>query len=297
MSYAIGLDIGGTKVAAALMNEKHEILFRSEVPSNATDKEAMFSQVVKSVENVLEAAQVNLNEILGIGVGVPGKVDRENGIAVFQNNLPWANFPIAERLKDQFQVEKVIVDNDVYMATFAEWVNHGADPEATFVYYTISTGISAAIISNSKFVMGNGFAGEAGLLPIQTGENLEEFTTIEKVASGPAIVKAYNDGAMTTQALLEGYKAGEENVKEVVTKMIKAIALGTYSISTLLDPHAIVFGGGVMNHQAFLLDEIKEELKQYLIPEQAHTLENLFLSKSKGDAGIIGAGMRVFIKF
>lgn len=297
MSYAIGLDIGGTKVAAALMNDKHEVLFRAEVASNATDKEAMFSQVIKSVENVLDESQVKIEELSGIGVGVPGKVDRENGIAVFQNNLPWGNFPLADRLKEHFKVDKVIVDNDVYMATFAEWVNYGADPDATFVYYTISTGISAAIISNSKFVMGNGFAGEAGLLPVQTGNDLNEFTTIEKIASGPSIVKAYNDETITTQALLEGYKAGEQNVKEVVTKMIQAIALGTYSISTLLDPQKIVFGGGVMNHQAFLLDEVKEELKKYLIPEQAHTLENLFLSKSKGDAGIIGAGMRVFIDF
>lgn len=297
MSYAIGLDIGGTKVAAALMNEEHEILFRSEVPSNATDKEAMFSQVVKSVESVLEKSQIDLEEVSGFGVGVPGKVDRENGIAIFQNNLPWGNFPIAERLKAHFNMEKVIIDNDVYMATFAEWVNHGADPNATFVYYTISTGISAAIISNGKFVMGNGFAGEAGLLPVQTGANLNDFTTIEKVASGPSIVKAYNDDAMTTKDLLEGFKVGNEDVKEVVTNMIQALALGTYSISTLLDPHAIVFGGGVINHQPFLLDEIKEELKKYLIPEQNHTLDNLFLSKSKGDAGIIGAGMRVFIDF
>lgn len=294
MGYAITLDIGGTKIAAALMNEQYELLHRAEVASNNSDREAMFAEVVTCVNKVLEASAVEASELLGIGVGVPGKVDRENGIAVFQNNLPWENFPLASRLKEHFGVEGVVVDNDVYMATYAEWVNHGADAKETFVYYTISTGISAAIINHSEFVMGNGFAGEVGLLPVQTGQGVDAFSTVEKIASGPAITKQFAKDSLTTKEIIEGYKAGDAHVSGVVSQMIATIALGTYSIGTILDPQKIVFGGGVMNHQPFLLDEIKAQMKKFLIPAQAHMLDNLFLSKSKGDAGLVGAGMRVF---
>lgn len=297
MSYAIGLDIGGTKIAAALINKEKEILFRSEVESDASDKEAMFSRVVKSIDDVLKKSAVSMDQIRGIGAGVPGKVDREKGIAIFQNNLPWANFPVAERLKAHYAIDRVVIDNDVYMATFAEWVNYGAETEETFVYCTISTGISSAIINDGKFVMGNGFAGEIGLLPVQEKGSLTAFSTVEKTASGPNIVKVQGNPSLTTKDMIEKYRAGDEDVKEVVCNMIEAIALGTYSISTILDPHKIVFGGGVMNHQPFLLEEVKEAMEKHLIPAQAHVLDHLHLSKSKGDAGIIGAGMRLFVDF
>lgn len=77
-----------------------------------------------------------------------------------------------------------------------------------------------------------------------------------------------------------------------MNEVVGSLAHGIYSIICLLDPHRIVLGGGVINNNTLLLNLIKESLKQYLIPEQQHILERLFISKLKGDSGIVGAGLK-----
>ena len=118
----------------------------------------MFGRVVEAVEQVLRKSSISIADIEGIGVGVPGKVDCENGIAVFQNNLPWSQFPISVRLQEQFGIQRITIDNDVYMAAFAEWRAAHVKGNETFVYVTISTGISCSIIHKGSFL------GEQGLL-------------------------------------------------------------------------------------------------------------------------------------
>lgn len=296
MTYALGVDIGGTKIAAVLMNQNGEIQQRSEVGSDPSDKEKMFNQVIKSIEMVLEDSKVGLSEINGIGIGVPGKIDRENGVAIYQNNLPWEKFPIVKRLQEYFSIEKIVIDNDVYMAAFAEWRFSDIHTDDTFVYITVSTGISCSIIHQGKFLRGNGFAGELGLFPVSAKSSATGIERLEKVASGPAIKKLaeqrISNPDLTTQDFFKKYVDGNSVAKVLMDEIMDSLAHGLYSIICLLDPHKVVFGGGVINNNPFLLDLIKESLSRYLIPEQRHSLEHLFTSKLKGDSGVIGAGLK-----
>lgn len=293
MKYAIGIDIGGTKIAAAIVDEERNIHFREEVPSDPSSSLMMFQQVVNCVDKILDKSKMSIHQIEGFGVGVPGKVDRENGIAIYQNNLPWSNFPVAKQLIDHYQIEKVIVDNDVYMATFSEWIHFGKNNSETFVYITVSTGISCAIINKGSFVRGVGFAGEIGLLPSPKG-NTTSFQRIESIASGPAIQKAFNDKELNTKEILERYQSGDKTFEPIINDITESLSYACYVISCLLDPDKMVFGGGVINNQPYLLDIIRRKVKQYITIEQNHILQNIYLSKSKGDAGIIGAAIRVF---
>ncbi|SEK53138.1 ROK family protein [Carnobacterium iners] len=187
MKKAIALDIGGTKIAAALVTEAGEWYHRIEVKSDVTNCETLFEQVVQLMNQVLSDSATSLNEIPGIGVGVPGKVDRINGIAVFQNNIPWKDFPVVSRLKERFDVEKIVIDNDVYMAAYAEWKMAQMSQEETFVYMTISTGVSCTTIHNGEFLRGAGFAGELGLIPVLSKSKDSKNQRLEQVGSGPAI--------------------------------------------------------------------------------------------------------------
>src|SRR5699024_110764 len=165
------------------------IKYRVEVKSNPISEETMFQQVVYSIEKLIKQANISLKNIKGIGIGVPGKIDRENGIAIYQNNLPWRHFPIVERSKKHFPIEHVVIDNDVHLAAWDEWIAlEKKKSVTTFVYVTISTGISCAIIQYGKFIRGNGFAGELGLIPVNhhTGHHVDK---LENIASGPAIAK------------------------------------------------------------------------------------------------------------
>lgn len=294
MKYTIGVDIGGTKIASAIIDKDSNILCRAEVPSHASEKESMFKQVATSIESILEESNLKISDIKGMGVGVPGKVDRNSGTAIFQNNLPWRNFPIAQRLKDYFSIENVTIDNDVYMAAFAEWNMHGAVHDETFVYFTVSTGISCSIIHQGEFLRGAGFAGEIGLLPVTALSFQNGLERLEQAASGPAIQQIMNDDNISTKDILELYKHNDIDAQIIVSGMADAIAHGCYAISCLVDPHKIVFGGGVINHHPYLLDLIRKMLEKYLTIEQKQTLNRMHLSKLKGNSGVIGAGLSAF---
>ncbi len=285
LTYVLGVDIGGTKVAAAVIDEQGQIIAKSEVPSDATDKEKMFVQVITSIENALIAAKLSIAEVGSIGVGVAGKVDYKNGIAVYQNNLPWESFPLAERLKNYFSIENVVIDNDVTMAAFAEWREAGVTDEETFVYLTVSTGISCATIHKGSYIRGGGFSGELGLFPVmKSSGGLER---LEQISSGPAIQKTANE---TPEVFFSNYLKGGNTQEELLKEVVAALAHGIYAIICLIDPHKIVIGGGVFNHQPYLLELVKEALKIHLIPAQMDALDRLQLSQLKGNSGVVGAG-------
>ncbi|WP_404455574.1 ROK family protein [Virgibacillus necropolis] len=296
MRYGLGVDVGGTKIATVIINQHGEIIDRVEVPSNPSDKEKMFDQVTKSIENVLVKSKLDISMIEGMGVGVPGKVDRENGIAVFQNNLPWKNFPIVERLRNYYALENIVIDNDVYMAALAEWKASDSTSKDTFVYVTVSTGISCSIIQEGSFLRGNGFAGEIGLLPDLAKSSPNRMHSIEESASGPAIQKLAVDRFgypnMTTEDFFKEFQKENPIAKGIMDEVAESIAHGIYSIVSLLDPHKIIFGGGVINNNPFLLNIVREALLKYLIPEQLSVLQRLQTSHFKENAGVVGAGLK-----
>lgn len=295
LPYIVGIDIGGTKIAAALMSTDGKIIQKSEVPSDATDKEKMFQQVVKSIEEVLGTSQVRIEEVQGMGVGVAGKVDRKNGIAVYQNNLPWQDFPLKARLKEYFSIDHIVIENDVTMAAFAEWQAANATDEETFVYLTVSTGISCATIYNGQYMGGSGFSGEIGLFPVLKTQSSTLLERLEQVSSGPAIQHAarglYGEENLTTSDFFLKYLNEDGTAKKILEEVVEALAHGIYSIVCLVDPHKIVIGGGVFNHQPYLLALVKTALEKYLIPEQMDVLNRLQLSVLKGNAGVVGAGV------
>src|SRR5690625_966889 len=113
MRYAIGIDIGGTKIASGIVNQHGDLIQQEIIKSDPSDREKMFSQVITCVERLMNHSSIPLSEIDGIGAGVPGKIDRDNGVALFQNNLPWRDFPFVKRIQKQFKIECVVLDNDV----------------------------------------------------------------------------------------------------------------------------------------------------------------------------------------
>jgi len=295
MGYALGVDIGGTKIASVIIDRNYKVIHRLEVESITTNKEKMFHQVVLSIDRVMEEANIKLEDIVGMGIGVPGKVDRKNGIAVYQNNLPWGNFPIRERLRNYYDFTNILIDNDVHLATLAEWEMCNLNSKETFVYTTISTGVSCATIYNGEFLRGVGFAGELGLLPVETSFTESGIGRLEQVSSGQAIAKEakklYGDKKILTRDVFEKYYAKDPTAKYIIQSVSKSIAHGLYSIICVLDPKKIVLGGGVINKNPILLDLIKDHLLHYVSKEQEQSISRIAISHYKESSGIIGAGV------
>src|SRR5699024_6106400 len=124
--------------------------------------------------------------------------------------------------------------------------------DETFVYITISTGISCAIIHQGEFMRGAGFAGEVGLLPVKAPSFPDGLQRLEQAASGPAIEQMMNKEDLTTKSILELYQQDDPDARTVISNMTESVAYGCYAICSILNPHKLVFGGGVMNHHPYL---------------------------------------------
>lgn len=297
MKCAIGLDIGGTKIASGIVNQNGDVIQREVVNSDPSDRERMFSQVEVCIEQLLDHSSIPMHDIYGIGAGVPGKSDRKHGIAIFQNNLPWSNFPLADRLRKAFGIDRVVIDNDVYMAAFAEWKEAHLEQDKLFVYTTVSTGISSAIIQDGEFIRGSGFAGEAGLIPVHAPYTDKPLVRLEHAASGPALAKyankLYGRTDMTAKQVFDACYNGDSTAQSLIDDMASALAQGVYAFNSLLDPHKMVFGGSVIFNNPNLLGKVKEKLDEWLIDEQKHILNNMEISHMGNEQGIVGAGRRV----
>ncbi|GGP07457.1 glucokinase [Oceanobacillus neutriphilus] len=299
MEYVVGVDIGGTKIASIVADSVGNIVHRYELPSIKENPEEMFQQVVRCIHQLILSADISMQEVTSMGVGVPGKVDREKGLAVFQNNLPWRNFPIVERLKEQFtSIKNITIDNDVYMAAYAEWKAADLPENATFVYVTVSTGISCSIIHNGKFLRGNGFAGELGLLPMPGIDQSQTSTTLENIASGPGVLQLardiYNDPDLEIETLFFKYQKNEKQAVKIINQMLESLAGGLYTIACLINPHQIVCGGGVINHQLYLVNLLNKLVDNFMILEQGKANSLIKVSKLGENAGVIGASRNAF---
>ncbi|MFC4075811.1 ROK family protein [Salinithrix halophila] len=284
----MGVDIGGSKVAAAVIDEKGNRLSRAEMPSIPDDREAMFKRTVECIQEAMDAAHLLPANRAAIGVGVPGKVDRERGIAVIQNNLPWGNFPLLNRLRLFFPAPMVL-DNDVVMAAQGEWAIRGADSTQSFIYFTISTGIACCIIEKGRIIRGAGLSGEVGLTFFSgNGGRLEER------AAGPAICRwasRKRQAEVTTRETVEAYREKEAWAAAVMEPILDEWARGLYAVFCLVDPHCLVIGGGVIHRHPFLLDEIRSRLATLAIKEQRDLPERVFPAILGGDAGLVGAAL------
>lgn len=289
--YALGIDIGGTKVAVAVVDRDGKIEHRHELPSDTSSADALFETVLTCIHAVLEMSGLKITDFHGVGAGVPGKVDVENGVAIFQNNIPWKDFPFVARLQETFGANlKVTIDNDVKVAAYAEYATRNIPAQDTFTYFTISTGLAATTIVNHTILRGAGFSGEIGFLPLRDGEG---YIGLEKYAAGPAIERAYSETA-TTKEVFEKAGAGDEEALAILKDRAHAFAYGLYNIVCILDPNMIVLGGSVAYHNPEFVVEIIEELRSFVNEEQAHILNNIVRTTLGGDNGIIGAGLLAF---
>lgn len=225
---------------------------------------------------------------------MPGKVDVENGVAVFQNNIPWPNFPIVKRLQEVYGNIPVKIDNDVKVAAYAEYRLQNLTEKEMFAYVTLSTGIAATNIVGNQILRGAGFSGEIGFIPVHY---FGQWMSLEEACSGVGIQKKaqelYKDDSVTTKDVFEKWRQGDDIATDIIRQAASGIASSLHAMVCLLDPHVIVFGGSVSNYNPDYIELVKEILETRLHAEQKHVLKRMVVSKIKGDNGIIGAGLLV----
>jgi glucokinase len=304
----LGVDIGGTKVAAGIVACSGNILAQERRPMVASGTaEAAFEAVTGAIDSLLSKA----TKIQGIGICAPGPLDPRTGVILNPPNVTcWRNFPLAERIAARYRVAAK-VDNDANAAALAE-TRWGAARGHRYVFYTcIGTGIGTGIVFDGRIYHGRtGSAGEGGHMSIDyrgPACGCGKRGCIEALAAGPAIaararsrlgtessrhssILALAQGdvsAVTSEMVGQAYIAGDALATEILRETIALLAAWLGNVVDMLDPDVIVIGGGVAVMLKPFLDEMKQQLSGWCVNPRAAEIP-LLMARYGADAGIAG---------
>ena len=310
----VGIDIGGTKVAGGLVTLKGRLVKSSIVPTRAAEGfKTSFGQIVSLIENLIQEAG-GAEKIVGIGMCAPGPINPKTGAVINPPNLPgWRNVHLERKIERHFDLPAK-VENDANAAGLAEALFGAAVGYRDIFYVTVSTGIGTGIIINRKIYHGkNGVAGEGGHISIDFRSPYRcgcgTLGCIEALAAGPGMARRARvklEQEHTLPSLLREMSGG--HLSRITPKMIQEAArahdsfaqsivdetgfyLGVWlaGMITLLDPEAIVIGGGVARIGRPLFRKIRETIPQYTINRRFAAKTPLLPAKLQKNVGVFGA--------
>ena len=309
--YVIGVDLGGTKIAAALVNFKGTIINKCTLPTGADKGEKyILENIIKITEKVIEFQEIDSKEIKCIGVGAPGPLDIDKGEIICTPNLPFKNFNIVAPLKKHFKMP-VFLDNDGNAATMGEYMFGAGKGTENMVFITVSTGIGGGAILNGHIYRGNTKnALEIGHMTLEPQGplcNCGNLGCAEVMASGTAIAreakKAVDMGCNTTLTMYENITSkevfkeaqlGDSVSQNILNTALDYLGICVANIITCLDPEVVVIGGGVSRGGKIIFDKINEVVKKRcfdVVSKNTKILPALL----KADAGVIGAAALAFM--
>jgi glucokinase len=294
MTLRIGVDLGGTNMRAALLDDKGRIL------KEAKEKTAAHAGPVKVIANLISLIEkVKGDEsVLGIGIGCPGPLDARSGTILSPPNLPgWDRIPLAAIVEEHFELP-VKVDNDANVAAVAEArLGAGAGYESIY-YLTVSTGVGGGFVINGKVFQGaNGYAGEVGnMIVVPNGRKHPSLNpgALESLASGTAIGAAGESNGIPggSEAVFTEARMGNEVAQCIIDEAVDYLAMAIANLTHAINPAVFVLGGGVMSAEEQILHPLRAKVKEYVYPELKE-LVKIVPAKLGSNSGVIGAGFIV----
>jgi glucokinase len=298
----VGLDIGGTKTEALIVDQDDQPQGHAVLPTITGSPEAMLEGIVETVYAAIANGSQHPHQITCMGVGIPGRVLPETGEVQLAVNLGLKSYPLGERLTERIKVP-VFIENDVRVAAIGAY-HHLREREAitSMAYLGIGTGINAGIILDGKVYRGaNGMAGEIGHMVMDEGGalcNCGQHGCLESIAAGPAITRqaievGLTDHNITTHELIGMAEAGNARAQALMKRVTSTLARAVQLLILTYDVEKVVLGGGVTKAGPAFLDLLLVELAgmrshsdiiRMLIPDQ-----KLALLPANFNAGADGA--------
>ncbi|MCH7323101.1 ROK family protein [Solibacillus sp. MA9] len=284
--WILSADIGGTKLALAISKqEQPEKLINELEIASPQQSEALFEAMIEGFNELLQGHE---GEVVKVAVGLPGILNLQQGMVVYQQNLPWRDFPLVARLQEVYPSAVIRMETDMMTAANGEYKIRHFEQE-TLIYLTVSTGIACCSIHEGKFLRGAGIPGEVGFSLTTKGAFFED------VCAGPGLTKWLQEKTNrkdTLQQFFESYYAQDDKVVPIIKQWQQELAQKIHSFILLLDPHVVVLGGGVMNHHPQMVSEIAQEVDNcFTLPFFDHKKGRVQASINKGHAGLIGAAL------
>lgn len=307
--YIYGIDLGGTTVKMGLFDNEGNIIDKWEIVTRKEDNGSqILPDIAASVQDKNSEKNIAIEEIQGIGIGVPGPVT-EDGRVLKCANLGWGVLSVTDELGRLTGIAKVKAGNDANVAALGEQWRGGGRGFNSIVMVTLGTGVGGGVIQNGKILTGsNGAAGEIGHLKVNPHETaicgcgghgcLEQYSSAtaimrhaRKLASETeeeSYLKQFETEKITGKEIFDGYKAGDNLAKQVVKRFAEYLGLGLANVAAVVDTQAFVIGGGVSKNGQAVIDVIREEYEKN-VSLFALKGKEFCLAELGNDAGMYGA--------
>lgn len=317
--YAVGIDIGGTKVSGGVVDERGRILWRTrrDTPERSTSPRVVEDTIVDVFTELVAAVDAGHLEsgpgrVSAVGIGAAGFVGADGATVVFAPHLSWRNEPLRAALSERVG-RPIYVENDANAAAWAEWRYGAARGESHLVMITLGTGIGGGLIIDGRLQRGKwGIAAEYGHMQVMPdGQRCEcgNRGCWEQYASGNALVREARamilaqspvaqdlaarvdsePGGLTGPLITEAAKAGDPTARELLAEVGHWLGVGLANIAAALDPGRFVIGGGVSAAGDLLIAPARDTFRRKLTGRGYRPEAQIVAAALGNDAGLIGA--------
>ena len=310
MKYYIGIDLGGTNIAAGVVDESCKIIARASTPTKRPRSCADISEdMARVAREAASAAGISLEDVEYIGVGAPGTVNSETGRIEYSNNLDFYDEPLAEYIESKTG-RRVYIENDANAAALGEFIAGAAKGRSSAVCITLGTGVGGGIIIDGKIYSGFNFAGaEIGHMVIEVDGapcTCGRRGCFEAYSSATGLIRMTKEAMdadpgskmhemmgdhVSGRLAFNAMRAGDKSAKAVVDKYIKYLAAGISNVINIFQPEVLCIGGGVCNEGDALMIPLREAVREQVYSKRSQRNTEILRASLGNDAGIIGAAV------
>lgn len=312
MNY-LGIDLGGTNIVAAVVNEKYEIISEAKNPTLCPRSwKEILDDVAKTALEAAKMANLEISDFPFVGIGSPGVISVETGTVIAAVNLGFNNVPLTKYLSEKLEVP-VILENDANAAAYGEFKAGKAKNTENFIAFTIGTGIGSGVVLDGKIYRGtNGIAGELGHSIIKLGgrqcscgrkgcidvyasaTGLITTTKEAMEANKESLMWQLSEGDIKKVTGITAFKAAKQNDKtalEVVNSYIEVLAAAITNIINTFQPDMITIAGGISKEGDYLLNPIKNLVEKESLKNSTKPFPKIEIAELQDKAGVIGASL------
>lgn len=311
MDYHVGIDLGGTNIAVGIMDDECRIVARGNRKTNAS---LGFCGLVKNIADIatetMEHSGIEQNRMVSVGMGTPSCINPKTGRLVNANNLGWVDVPLKQEIQQYFK-QDVKIANDADCAALGEVAAGAAKAYDNAIMVTLGTGVGGGIIVNRRIYSGaDSMGSEIGHTKLVYGG--ERCTCgkrgcLEAYASATALIRQAkqamleypasllndltegNPDRMEAKTVFDAAHEMDERAMQVLDQYLGYLAGGIATLITLYRPQAIIIGGGISKQGDYLLNPLRERIRQETFAADEIGLPDILAAKLGNDAGIIGA--------
>ncbi|MBX3289169.1 MAG: ROK family protein [Acidobacteria bacterium] len=301
----LAIDLGGTKLAAAVLSDDGAILAEETVLLNGRRGNGVGALIAEQIRKNIEQ---HADEIDAVGICVPGISRRETG-TVWAPNIPgWDDYPLLAETEKVAEGSPVFIDSDRACHILGEEWKGAAQGCRNAVYLAVGTGIGAGILADGSILRGaHDIAGAVGWMALErpfdaryvecgcfetnaSGEGLAKLARrmLAQVPHRPSVLRAVHPNELSAGTVFEAYEAGDETAQEVIAAAIEFWGMAAANMVSIFDPEKVLFGGGMFGPAGRFLEQIRDEAKKWAQPIAIERTE-IVLSELGPKAGLYGA--------